>query len=157
MPPPYFLAFPFILLKVSDEPLWYFDKFQQSEVENSYIVDNIRDDDLFVSHASADNYTSIANSYNFGKDKFNPTTNAKVIILFSILPSAVFIPFISIIEDTIFDFTTISFFNQLGNSVFTIIRVINFIVSKSFFLIRCFIIPILFQKPTFLSLIIYLH
>lgn len=48
-------------------------------MDNSYIVDNIRDD-LIVSHAFADNYTSIIHSCNFEKDRSNLITNGQEIV-----------------------------------------------------------------------------
>lgn len=104
-------------------------------MENSYIVDNIRDG-LFVSNASADNYTSIINSYNFGKDIFDLITNVKAIIWSKFLPSTAFKPSISKVISTILLFLRIVSFNEVKTQVFVTLKEINFIVSKCIFLIR---------------------
>lgn len=108
---------------------------QQSEVENSYIVDNIRDG-LFVSNAFADNYTSIINSYNFGKDIFDLIKNVKAIIWLRILPLTAFKLSISKVIPIVLPFLRIISFNEVKTQVFVTIKEIDFIASKCIFPIR---------------------
>ncbi len=108
---------------------------QQLEVENSYIVDNIRDG-LFVSNAFADNYTSIINSYNFGKDIFDLIKSAKAIIWLRILPLTAFKLSISKVIPIVLPFLRIISFNEVKTQVFVTIKEIDFIASKCIFPIR---------------------
>ena len=104
-------------------------------MENSYIVDNIRDG-LFVSNAFADNYTSIINSYNFGKDIFDLIKNVKAIIWLKILPLTAFKLSISKAIPIVLLFLKIISFNEVKMQVFVTIKEIDFIASKYIFPIR---------------------
>lgn len=123
-------------------------------MENSYIVDNIRDG-LFVSNAFADNYTSIINSYNFGKDIFDLIKNAKAIIWLKILPLTAFKLSISKVIPIILLFLRNISFNEVKTQVFVTIKEINFIVSKYIFPIRYDIKTTIFNDLILDDLMLY--